>query len=212
MTLSFQVTGVKVERFAAVPTLAFDVEISGATAPVESLSLRCQIRIEPHRRRYAPEEEDRLLEVFGETPRWGDTLKPFLWTHLTALVPGFEGRTTATVPVACSYDLEVAAGKYLHALEDGEVPLLFLWSGTVFSRGAGGLAVSHVPWDRESPFRLPVAVWRELMDAYFPASGWLRLRRDTLDALLALKARRALPTFDDVVHELIRDGRRDDPA
>jgi hypothetical protein len=116
MTLSFQVTGVKVERFAAVPTLAFDVEISGASAPVESLSLRCQIRIEPHRRRYAPEEEDRLLEVFGESPRWGVTLKPFLWTHLTALVPGFEGRTTATVPVACSYDLEVAAGKYLPGL------------------------------------------------------------------------------------------------
>jgi hypothetical protein len=205
--LGFHVAGARVEPFAAVPTLIFQVgvEATGGAA-VESIALRCQIRIEPHRRAYSPREEARLLELFGETPRWGDTLKPFLWTHVTAIVPAFRETTVVDLPVATSYDLEVAAGKYLHALDGGELPLLFLFSGTIFARSGSGLGIEPVPWDRESAFRLPVALWRQLMDAYFPQSGWLRLRRETLDALLAIKAARALPTFDDVVADLLRDG------
>ena len=47
-------------------------------------------------------------------------------------------------------------------------------------------------WHEEASFRLPVAVWREMMDLYFPNSGWLLLSRDTLDALTRYKAERAL--------------------
>ena len=172
---------------------------------MESIGLRCQIRIEPQRRRYTGAEEERLLELFGETPRWGDTLKPFLWTHVSTVVPGFTGSTIVDLPVPCSYDLEVAAAKYFHALEDGEIPTLFLFSGTVFVRSPAGLRVQQVPWDKEAFCRLPVRVWRELMDAYFPQSGWLRLHRDTLDRLTRVKARRALATWDDVVTALLRD-------
>ena len=43
------------------------------------------------------------------------------------------------------------------------------------SRAQTGFTVELVPWHLESRFRLPVSVWRELMDAYFPNSGWLRL-------------------------------------
>src|SRR5262249_33564483 len=155
-----------VEPYAAVPTLMFGLHIEdGGEAPIESISLRCQIRIEPMRRRYSPDEERRLVELFGETPRWGDTLKPFLWTHVSMVVPGFTAQTNIAMPVACTYDLDVAAAKYFHGLDDGEIPALFLFSGTVFARGPAGLRTVQVPWDKESPYRLPVRLWREMMDA-----------------------------------------------
>ena len=168
---------------------------------IHAIALRCQIRIEPHRRRYSSAEQaKRLLELFGEPARWGDTLKPLLWTHVTVDGAGFHGRrSTVDLPVTCTYDFEVAAAKYFQALDDGEIPLLFLFSGTVFTRGATGFSVEQVPWEKEAAFRLPVRVWRELMDHYFPGSAWIRLRRETLDALQRFKAERALPTWDDAV-------------
>jgi hypothetical protein len=46
---------------------------------------------------------------------------------------------------------------------------------------------------------MPVERWREMMDIHFPNSGWVRLRRDTIDALAEFRAARALPTWDDAV-------------
>ena len=43
-------------------------------------------------RRYEPDEQARLVELFGETPRWGDTLRPFLWTHVGTTVTGLHRR------------------------------------------------------------------------------------------------------------------------
>jgi hypothetical protein len=62
-----------------------------------------------------------------------------------------------------------------------------------------------VPWDRECSFDLPVQVWRDLMNAYFPGAGWLRLSRRALDALRAFKHQRALPTWDDAVNALLEE-------
>lgn len=204
--LSFSVVGVRAEKFAAVPTLRFDLKIDTPGESIHSLALRCQIRIEPQRRRYAAEEQARLLELFGETPRWGDTLKPFLWTHVSAILPGFEGTVTYPLAVPCSYDFEVAAAKYLHSLSDGEVPLILLFSGTVFAKNGTGLKVTQVPWHEEAIYRMPIAVWRELMDLYFPDSGWMRLRRETMSRLLDLKAKRALATFDELIEQLLKSG------
>ena len=64
---------------------------SATAARVHALALRSQIRIEPQRRRYQPSEEERLYELFGETPQWGDSLRPFLWTHVATTVGGFDG-------------------------------------------------------------------------------------------------------------------------
>jgi len=204
--LGFRITGARAEPFAATPTLMFGLAVTergGET--IESIALRCQIRIEPQRRRYTAAEESHLVELLGETPRWGDTLKPFLWTYTSTMVPGFRGEAAVDLPVPCTYDLEVAAAKYFHALEVDTIPTLFLFSGTVFVRGAGGLRVQPVPWDKDATFRLPVSVWRGLMDNYFPSSGWLRLHRDSLDALTRFKAQRALATWDDVVKALLEE-------
>jgi len=204
--LTIRAVGARTEPHAAVPTLVFDLALEESTGQlVESIALRCQIRIEPHRRRYSPEEERNLIELFGESPRWGDTVKPFLWTHASTIVVGFSGSTRAELPVACTYDFEVAASKYLHALADGEVPVLLLFSGTVFLQGPTGISVSQIPWDKEASFRLPVRVWREMMDRYFPNSGWLRLHTDTLNLLMRCKARRAVASWDQLMVSLLRD-------
>jgi hypothetical protein len=204
--LAIEVIGGRSEPYAAVPTLLLRLAITEASGdPIHAVALRAQIRIEPQRRRYSQDEAARLLELFGEQPQWGESLRPFLWTHTTAMLTGFTGRTEVDLPVACSYDFEVAAAKYLHSLGDGEIPLNLLFSGTVFARRDGVVSVQPVPWHVEAGYRLPVRTWRDLMDQYFPNSGWIRLRRDTIDAVGRYKAERAIPTWEDALELLLKE-------
>jgi hypothetical protein len=205
--LIFEVETVRPERYAAVPTLTFVLRVGQeGGAPIHTIALLCQIRIEPNRRRYSGAEERRLEELFGDTPRWGDTMKPFLWTNISHLTPAFDRSAAVELPVPCTYDLEIAAAKYFHSLDEGEIPLLLLFSGTVFARDGNGFQVSPVPWHAEALYRMPVRVWREMMDLYYPNAGWLRLRRDTLDRLMRLKTTLALATWDQVFDALFADG------
>jgi hypothetical protein len=204
--LDFAVTGARPDPSALAPTLKVGLRITAAPdQQVQSVLLRCQIRIEPERRRYDDDEQARQLDVFGEPHRWSQTLTPFLLTHVTVPVGSFTGTTEIQMPVEVSYDLEVAAGKYLHALRDGEAPLVFLFSGTVFHRGPQGLSIEQIPWDREARYGLPVAVWTALIDGHYPGTGWLRLNRDTIDALQVYEAHHGLATWDDVVAHLLAD-------
>src|SRR4051812_31990390 len=177
---------------AAAPTLRFALRIESA-ADVRSVALSVEIRIAATRRGYDEAAQRRLVELFGAPEDWGRSLHALHWTTLNVNVPGFSRSTVVELLVPCSYDLEVAGAKYLNALEDGEVPLEFLFSGTVFYSGADGrLQVDRIAWDKEASYRLPVAVWRQTMDRYFPGAGWLRLRRDTFERLSAYKANNAL--------------------
>lgn len=207
--LAIRVADVRVEQYAAVPTLLFGLEIEEKSGtPVHSLALRTQVRIEPQRRQYSPRERDVLRELFGVDSRWGETLLTFSWAHVSTVVPGFEGRTRFDLPMPVSYDFEVAAAKYLHALEGGGVPLRLLFSGTCFQGNASAVQVGFVPWNLESTFMLPIETWRATMDAYFPGGGWLRLQRHTLDALMIFKAERALSSWDETIAELIRSAKK----
>ena len=124
-------------------------------------------------------------------------------------MPGFGGGTEFELPVECTYDFDVAGAKYMHSLADGEIPLLLLFSGTVFSRGETGFSVEPVSWTSEASYRMPVSVWRQMMDLYFPSSGWLRVGRDTLDQLQRFKALRALPTWDQAFELLLTEAGED---
>jgi Family of unknown function (DUF6084) len=198
--LSFSCLDVQPERFAAAPTLLFRLRVDAAAEQrVRAIALRCQIRIEPQRRGYGEHEAERLLELFGERERWGDTLKPFQFANTSTVVASFTGGIEVDLPVPCSYDMEVAAGRYFHGLEAGEIPFILLFSGTVFRDGEKALWIEQVPWHAECRYRMPVETWREMMDMHFPGSGWLRLRRDTIDALGNFRAIRALPTWDDAI-------------
>jgi hypothetical protein len=203
--LVFDCVGARAEPYAAAPILVFQVRISEtAGEAVHAIALRCQLRIEPHRRRYTDEEALRLHDLFGDRSRWADTVKPIQLATVQVMVPGFAGAAEVDVPVPCTYDLEVASTRYFAGLDGDTVPLLLLFSGTVFVKRDGGFAVEQVPWTAESRFPLPVPVWRDMMDRYFPGGGWLRCSRETLDALGRFKSRHALPTWDATLMELLR--------
>ncbi|MEE1752100.1 DUF6084 family protein [Streptomyces sp. SP18CS02] len=201
--LAFTCTGVRADRYAAGPTLVFRLRVTAAgNARVHALALRCQIRIEPSGRGYEPEEAQALTDLFGERSRWGRTLQPLQFAQVPLMVPGFTGETETDLVVPCTYDMDVAAGRYFDALAGGEVPLLMLFSGTAFT-GTGGFRVEPVPWDREAAFRMPVAVWREMVEQHFPGCGWIRLSRDTMDDLLAFRSRRALASWEATLGALL---------
>jgi hypothetical protein len=209
--LDFKVEGAEVLEFAAVPSLLFKLRIENLEEePIRSVALNTQIRIAATQRPYERAEQERLLELFGEPSRWKDTLRSLLWTHTVLQVPPFSGSTVADMPVPCTYDLEVVAAKYFYALEAGEVPLEFLFSGTVFYAGEGGrLQVERISWEKEAEFRLPVRLWKEMIEHYFPNSAWIRLRRDAFDRLYDYKIRKGLPTWEAAVEALLRAGEQE---
>jgi hypothetical protein len=207
--LEFAIGGARVEPYSAQPRLVATLALRERhEQAVEGVALQCQLRIEPRARRYAPDEERRLVDLFGVVSRWTATATPLAWLDAALLVPAFSGRTEVELPLPLSYDLEVSAGRYFQALDGGEVPVRLLFRGSVFVRTDRGLQMTPLPWDREATWRLPVALWRQAMDSHFPDAGWLRLRRPTLDALLAYKGRHALASWDGVMETLLaEDGR-----
>jgi hypothetical protein len=110
------------------------------------------------------------------------------------------------LPVPCTYDLNVGATKYFYAIETGEVPLLFLFSGTVFyAAGDGKLQAEQISWEKESEFRMPIGVWQEMMDYHYPNSAWLPLPRETFERLYAYKRDTGLTTWEQVIERLLPD-------
>lgn len=204
--LSFEIVGAEVPPFAAVPTLIFKLHVINAgTERIHSVALRCQIRLAVTQRRYSPEAQARLLEVFGEPKRWGETLRSLLWTHVSYVVPQFTGDITTDLPVPCTYDFNVASTKYFDALGDGDIPLDFLFSGTVFYEGEEDkLQIGQVSWSQEASYRLPVAQWQKMMDFYYPNSAWIYMNKDVFDQLYQYKAAHGLPTWEHVFTQLLQ--------
>jgi Family of unknown function (DUF6084) len=204
--LAFACTGSRPEPFAAGPSLLLDLKIADESGRrVHSVALKVQIRISPRARSYTPTESARLVDLFGEPARWGETLNPLQLTQVGLTVGGFTGQTTVPVAVPLTYDLDIAATKYCHGLDDGEIPLLLLFSGTVFYAGPNGVQVGPVSWFEEADYRLPVATWRATMDEHFPNSAWVRVSRETLDALSAYRSQRVIPTWDDTFEQLLKE-------
>lgn len=202
--LSAAVTDAEVTPFSAAPTVTFRMQITEATgADIHCAVLRMQVRIDPARRRYGADEQAGLADLFGDPVRWGDSLRPFLWTEVSTVVPAFRDQIEVGLPVPCSYDLDVSASRFMHSLEGGVVPLLFLLSGSVFQVADGRMSVTPVPWHLECQYLLPVELWRAAVDGHFPGSGWLRLQTGTLDAIGRVKSARALATWDDTVGYLL---------
>ncbi|MHA3771213.1 DUF6084 family protein [Verrucomicrobiota bacterium sgz303538] len=204
--LSFQITGVEPAARGLTPLLHFNLAVANAppNEVIHSVILQAQIQILSPHRSYTESEKERLSDLFGTPDRWGQTLRNRLWTQTNTTVRQFSGNTEAVLPVQCTYDLNVTATKYFDALEEGDVPLLFLFSGTVFYAASDGrLQVQQIPWDTECTYRLPVRVWREMMDHHYPNSAWLYLHRDVLDRLHAYKRRHGIPTWEQTIERLL---------
>jgi hypothetical protein len=209
--LVFDCLGAEPDRYALVPSLTLKLRISETTGQrIQAIALRCQIRIEPARRRYTPAEERKLNDLFGDTDRWSDTLKPMQFTTVATMVTAFAGSTEIDLPVPFTYDLDIASTRYFTGLEDGVIPLLLLFSGTVFAVADGRISVQLVSWSKEAPCRIPVSVWREAIDAHFPNSAWVKMSNQTLEDLQRFKNRRALPTWEATLQALLAQAA--DPA
>jgi hypothetical protein len=212
--LNFDVEKAEVLPHAASPVLVFKLRITNRLAdePIHNVMLRCQIQLEVTRRRYSEADQARLRDLFGEPERWGDTLRNMLWTHTSAVVPPFTGSTLIDLRVPCTFDFNVAATKYFAGLDDGEVPLALLFSGTIFYAAShGGLQVAQISWDKEAHYRLPVLVWKAMMDAYYPNTAWLCLRRDVFERLFRYKMQHGLPTFEQALENLLPENEDDVP-
>jgi Family of unknown function (DUF6084) len=204
--LSFKIEQATVLPFAASPTIAFHLHVANAVdgQAIHTIALNCQIQIEVTRRRYTPDEQQQMLDLFGEPDRWSQTLHNLLWTNVSVIIPGFKGSTHTDLRVPCTFDFNVAATKYFYGLVSGEVPLIILFSGTVFyADSVGSLQVAPISWDQETKFRLPVQVWRDMMDAYFPNGAWLHVRRDIFDRLYRLKMQRGIPTWEQALEGIL---------
>lgn len=205
--LDFAIEGAEAVKFAASPLLALKLAVRQTgpiIAPIHAVLLRCQVRIEPGRRGYETAEQERLRDLFDRPERWGQTVRSLLWTHLSTTLPPFDHQITVDLQAPCTFDFNVSATKYFHALHGGEVPLSLLFSGTIFYQGAGtGLQVAQVPWEKEATFRLPVRVWKEMMEHYYPNCAWLCLRRDAFDRLEEFKRRHGLPTWEAAFERLL---------
>jgi hypothetical protein len=202
--LSFQVESAEALRNAASPQIVFKVRVtnSGEEA-IHSMALRVQVQIEPTRRRYTDPEHENLKELFGEPERWSKTLHSLLWTNANINASGFTGSSLIEVPVPCTFDFNVAMTKYIHGLENGEVPVALLFSGTVFYARGATLQIAQIPWDKEARYRLPVQVWKETMDAYYPNTAWICLRRDVFEKLNQFRSRNGFSTWEQAIEQIL---------
>jgi hypothetical protein len=204
--LDFKVTGIEPAQRGLAPLLHFILEITNTpeAEKIQSVMLQTQIQIQAPGRAYTAAEKEKLRELFGVPESWGQTLRTRLWAHANTIVPQFQGRTKATLAVPCTFDFQVAATKYFYALEDGEVPLLFLFSGTVFYVAPDGrLQIQKISWEKECVYRMPVGAWREMMDHHYPESAFIAMRRDLFDQLYEFKRREGLASWDEVIKELL---------
>ena len=204
--INFEVVGAEAVPYAAAPLLNLKLHLTNADAneQIQNVMLRCQINLEVARRAYSDAEKARMFELFGEPARWGQTLKSMLWTHSNVVVQPFTDAAEIDLPVNCTFDFNVAATKYFDGLNAGEVPLLLLFSGTMFYRDEwNDLQIGQISWNKEANFRLPVKIWQEMMEHYYPNSAWLNLQRETFEKLQNYKMRRGLPTFEQALETLL---------
>jgi hypothetical protein len=204
--LSFKVEGAEVAKFSATPLIAFKLSVSNANSgeTIHSVALRSQIQIEVTRRRYTVEDQEKLRDLFGDPDRWSQTLRNLLWTHVNVNVPPFQGSTVVDLLVPCTFDFNVGATKYFHGVGDGDVPLCLMFSGTVFYAAPGEpMQVSPISWEKETRFSMPVKVWRDMMDSYYPNTAWLCLRRDIFERVYGYKVRHGIPTWEQALEAML---------
>lgn len=204
--LNFRVEGAEAVPYAAVPTIAFQLRVSNSDPDelIHSVVLRAQIQIEVTHRLYTPDEQRQLRDLFGEPSRWSTTLRNLLWTHAAATVPAFRNETLQTLSVPCTFDFNVGATKFFHGLSGGDLPLNFLFSGTIFYAAEDSpLQAAPISWEKEARFTLPVRVWKQVIDEYYPNTAWLCLRRDAFERLYQYKVRHGIPTWEEAIERML---------
>ncbi len=206
--LQFQIEGAEVEPFAVSPQLAFKLRITNPAADelIHSVALRAQVQIESTRRKYSCTGAEPACAISSTCLSAGDKH----CAHFCGRTPAplfllSRAATEVRLLVPCSFDFNTAATKYFAGLTDGEVPVCMQFSGSVFyAHEDGPLQVVPISWDKEVHFRLPVKLWKELMDTYYPGIAWLCLERDAFERLYRYKVERGIPTWEQALDSLLR--------
>jgi len=204
--LNFRITGVEAATRGLVPLMQFRLQINTADSAesIQGLLLNAQIQIQSPQRVYSPSEKERLVDLFGAPERWGQTLRNRLWTHANCTVGAFTGAAEAVITVPCTFDLNIAATKYFYGLDAGEVPLLFLFSGSALYLSAEGkIQVERISWDKECAYRMPVKCWKELMEEHYPNCAWVYLKRDVFDRLYKYRRQNGIATWEQTLGALL---------
>jgi hypothetical protein len=196
--LQFSIESDEPLHFAASPHIVFKLRVTNRTnQTIHSVVLKCQIHLDVSRRRYSPSEQQRLADLFGAPAHWGQTVHSMLWTTLSTVIPSFNDSIVVDLEIPCTFDFNVAATKYFDAVADGEIPICFYFSGTVFYANAySHIQAGPISWEQEAVYLMPIRTWREMMDAYYPKTAWICLGRDVFDRLYEYKMRHGIPTFD----------------
>jgi hypothetical protein len=202
--LSFTIESVSPMKASATPVLLFRLKVVNAgEEEIYSVAMNCQLQIESGARSYSATEKSALSDLFGEPERWGSTVKPLFWTSFSATVPAFHGSTTVDLRVPCTFDFNIAATKYFHAVEDGEIPVVMFFSGTIFYIGNRGMQIAPIAWSKQASCRIPAATWKELMFLHYPNTAWLTLRQDVFERLYRYKVRNGLPTWEQMMEHVL---------
>lgn len=199
--LNFTIHDAEALRFAATPHLGFKLGITNSTdRPIHSVILKSQVQIDVSRRQYTAAEQRSLADLFGDASRWAETLRALLWANTTTVVSSFEREGSAVLQIPCTFDFNVAITKYFAGIRQGEIPVSFFFSGTIFYAAEDGtLQVVHIPWEKEASYRMPSQLWHDMMNAYYPNTAWLCLERNAFEQLSAYKTRHGLPTFEEAL-------------
>ena len=208
--LSFGVEKAEAVQFAASPAIDFFLRIDNSPSEelIHTVALRCQVQMEVTRRRYTLPRNSRTCSISSASPAAAGP-----WTlpqtccgpTCSLIVASFRSSTVAKMQVPCTFDFNIAATKYFYGLDDGEVPLCLMFSGTVFyADESGAMQVAPISWDKETRFRLPVRVWKEMMNLYYPNTAWLNVRRDVFDRLQQYKMSHAFPGWEQTLRAAAR--------
>jgi hypothetical protein len=202
--LELEILGAEPALHVASPALHFRLRAKeSAQREVYMVALSTQVHIDPGLRSHDEGTREQLVDLFGSPERWASTTTSVVWARVETLLPSFTSEAEFTLVVPCTYDLEVTSAKYLDALPDGEVPLSFHFSGRIFYRGEDGrLQIVLTPWT-SATYRMPIVVWRRMIDHHYPGSGFIRLQDDTLRALGLHRAKQGIPTFDGAIEDLL---------
>jgi len=201
--LTFEMVDATADRFSAAPIVRLRVRVRLEGEAIDALALHVRVQIEPAGRAYDTDEELLQQELFGKRERWVQSVRPLQWTECAVMLNAFTGETTFDVPIACTYDLQVASSKYASALKDGNIPVRLLFTGTIFRGAQSGFAVEMLSWNSERQGRVPVATWQEAMERVFPGQAWIRVDRPTFAALRRYRTEHALYNWEDAFAHLL---------
>lgn len=207
--LRFDVEGAEPLPHAAAPTIAVRLLVRNRD-PKEAIHgalIRCQVNIDPGKRRYAPDEQGALTDLFGDAHLWDRSVRSLFWNQVTLTLPAFSEETHADLLLPCSYDFNGAASKYFLALQDDAVPVTILFSGTVFyAHDDAAVQAMPVAWSTETRFNLPVRVWQSMMEMYYPKRTFVPMPRDTYQRLCRYTSRHGLTSWEQALDNLLEAG------